>query len=98
MTDVEFKLHDHCEELFGDCFTGLPIAVIGPASEFSQDFEVIKRSFIGENLSKTHRLRLPALKRRLEAASLYPDDYDFVEGKILLKGFDILMTLADSDD
>ena len=83
MTDIECKLHDHCEAVFGDPFKNLPIEVIGPCSEFAEDFEVIKRSFDGKNLKKTYRLRLLPLK---ESANIDRVNYDALEGKIILKG------------
>jgi hypothetical protein len=83
MTDIECKLHDHCEAIFGESFKNLPVEVIGPCSEFADDFEVIKRSFDGKNLTKTYRLRLLPLK---ESANADPVNYDVLEGKIILKG------------
>jgi hypothetical protein len=84
MTDIECRLHDHCEAIFGDSFKDLPTQVIGPCSEFAEEFEVIKRSFDGKNLSKTYRLRLLPLK---ESANINPVNYDSLEGKIILKGY-----------
>jgi hypothetical protein len=84
MTDIECRLHDHCEAIFGDSFKDLPSEVIGPCSEFAEEFEVIKRSFDGKNLSKTYRLRLLPLK---ESANINPVNYDSLEGKIIFKGY-----------
>jgi hypothetical protein len=87
MTDLEFRLHDKCEALFGNAFSGLPIEVIGPSSEFAEEFEVIKRSFDGGDNDKKHRLRLLPLKRALEATNTTSEKYDFVEGKLILTGY-----------
>lgn len=87
MTDIEFRLHDYCEAVFGDAFRDLPTEVVGPSSEFAEEFEVIKRSFDGQDLKKSHRLRLLPLKKKLESANSCPVNYDFVEGKIILKGY-----------
>jgi hypothetical protein len=87
MTDLEFKLHDHCEAVFGHPFKNLPSEVVGPSSDFAREFEVIKRSFDGSNLNKTYRLRLLPLKKALKAAKSNHQDYDMVEGKIILTGY-----------
>lgn len=87
MTDIEFKLHDHCETWFGDSFRNLPAEVVGPSSDFAAEFEVIKRSFDGKDLNKTYRLRLLPLKSHMEIANLRPANYDFVDGTIILKGY-----------
>lgn len=87
MTDIEFKLHDHCDALSGNAFTNLTTEQIGPSSEFAEEFEVIKRSFNGKDLNKTYRLRLFPLKKGLEAANSRPPSFDFVEGKLILTGY-----------
>ncbi len=87
MTGVDFKLHEYCESSFGDFFRNLPTEVVGPASEFADDFEVIKRGFDGEALDKISRLRLLPLKRQLELAGRSDPNYDFVEGKVMISGY-----------
>ena len=87
MTDIEFRLHDYCEKVFGDSFKDLPTEVVGPSSEFAADFEVIKRNFDGKHLDKTYRLRLLPLKSRLEIANICPTNFDAVDSSIKLKGY-----------
>ncbi len=87
MTDINFKLHDHCKAVFGNSFKDLPTGVVGPSSDFAKEFEVIKKSFDGNDLKKIYRLRLLPLKRELEAADSKPANYDFLEGKITLSGY-----------
>jgi hypothetical protein len=84
MTDIECKLHDHCEAIFGESFKNLPVEVIGPCSEFADDFEVIKRSFDGKNLTKTYRLRLllPLKSQQTLILSIMM----FLKGRSYLKG------------
>ncbi|KAF7506964.1 hypothetical protein GJ744_011095 [Endocarpon pusillum] len=89
MTDLEFRLYDRCEALFGNAFCDLPTEVIGPSSEFAEEFEVVKRSFDGGDDDKKHWLRLLPLKRALEATNTTSEKYDFVEGKLILTGREI---------
>ena len=98
MTDIDFKLHEYCEILFGDAFKNLPTETVGPSSEFADGFEVIKRGFDGKADNKISRLRLLPLKRQLELACKSHPDYDFIEGQILISGYCISGSTASHND
>ena len=72
--------------MFGDAFNDLPTSKIAAGSKFMDDFELIKKSFSGQNLDKKHLLNLPVLGKALKARKENPPEYDFDEFNVLIRG------------
>ena len=93
-TYIDFGLHEYMEQNFGQTFTNLPAAKIGAGSKFLEDFQVVKKTFTGKDLSKTFRLSLPSLGKALRDKNASPTGYDFEDGDVLIRASDVEQMFA----
>jgi len=52
-------------------------------------WEIVKKTFNGQNPDKIYRLNLPALSRTLSSKKIGPTSFDFDDHDVLITGFGI---------
>jgi hypothetical protein len=85
-TSIDRALHTLMEERYGEAFSSLPYAKIGPGSSFIETFEKWKRIFTNNDLSQIWELplKMPALEKH----DPEPMQYDVGEDKTVLTWYD----------
>ena len=80
-TALDRNLHALLARRFRHHFTSLPISKRGPGSRMMRDFEVAKRSFVGEAKKFYH---LQIMMDGLKPEDVNEDEYDFEDHCIML--------------
>lgn len=83
-TYIDCNCHQWLKNTFGDAFSKLPSSKTGPGSKFMNDWEIVKKTFNGNDMNKIFRVHLPALGKTLKEKKLSSSAYDVEDFEVLI--------------